>query len=181
MRNAIWENIFRKQKSKLSETAFALHNVPIFNDLTKRELREVEKIIHHRSYQAGEVIFNLGDPGLGMYIVINGSVQIVNNQDPENVVVYSELGDGDFFGDLALVDDSDRSASALSSGTTRLIAFFRPDMQDILSRFPAIGNKLLMGLAVVIAERLRKTNQYLIAAQQKVHDAAGGDDTVHGE
>ena len=158
-----------------------MHNVPIFSELTKRELREIEKIIHHRSYQAGEVIFNQGDPGLGMYIVISGSVQIVNNQDPTNVVVYSELGDGYFFGDLALVDDADRSASALSSGTTRLIAFFRPDLRDILSRFPAIGNKLLMGLAVVIAERLRKTNQYLIAAQHDVHEATGGDDSDGGD
>ncbi len=181
MRNAIWENIFRKQKHQLSETAFALRNVPIFSDLTKRELREIEKIIHHRSYQTGEVIFNQADPGLGMYIVITGGVQIVNNQDPEHVVVYSELEDGDFFGDLALVDDSDRSASAISVGDTRLIAFFRPDMQDIMSRFPAIGNKLLMGLAQVIAQRLRKTNQYLITAQQKLHDAADGDDAGDGE
>ena len=181
MRNAIWENIFRKQKHELSETAFALRNVPIFSDLTKRELREIEKIIHHRNYQLGEVIFNQADPGLGMYIVIKGSVQIVNNQNPEHVVVYSELGDGDFFGDLALVDDSDRSASALSAGETRLIAFFRPDMQDILSRFPAIGNKLLMGLAQVIAQRLRKTNKYLIEAQQKMHAAANGGDTKDGE
>lgn len=178
MHNGIWENIFRSKKSELSETAFALHNVPIFSTLSKRELREIEKIVHHREYQPGEIIFNQGDPGLGMYIIIKGQVQIVNNQDPDNITVYSELSDGDFFGDLALVDDSDRSATALSSIETRLIAFFRPEMLDILTRFPAIGNKLLMGLASVIAQRLRKTNDYLIAAQKQAYERETEDETA---
>ncbi|MCH7939387.1 MAG: cyclic nucleotide-binding domain-containing protein [Candidatus Marinimicrobia bacterium] len=177
MHNGIWENIFRSKKSELSETAFALHHVPIFSTLSKRELREIEKIVHHRQYQPGEVIFNQGDPGLGMYIIIKGQVQIVNNQDPDNITVYSEVSDGDFFGDLALVDDSDRSATALSSSETRLIAFFRPEMQDIITRFPAIGNKLLMGLASVIAQRLRKTNDYLIEAQKQAYEHETKDKT----
>lgn len=178
MHNGIWENIFRSKKSELSETAFALHNVPIFSTLSKRDLREIEKIVHHREYQPGEIIFNQGDPGLGMYIIIKGQVQIVNNQDSDNITVYSDLSDGDFFGDLALVDDSDRSATALSSSETRLIAFFRPEMQDILTRFPAIGNKLMMGLASVIAQRLRKTNDYLIAAQKQAFEREAEDETA---
>lgn len=172
MKNAIWENIFRRKNDEFSETALALKHVPIFSGFTKRELREVEHIVHHREYEAGETIFRQGDPGLGMYIIVQGQVQIVNNEDPDNLVVYSELGDGDFFGDLALVDDSTRSATALSSAPTRLISFFRPDLQDIITRFPAIGNKILMNLAKVVAQRLRTTNEYLIEAQKKPADAA---------
>jgi len=167
MRSAIWDNIFRKQDEKLSETALALRQVPVFSGLSRKELREIENIIHQREYHAGEAIFQQGDPGLGMYIIIQGQVQIVNNQDPDNLVVYSELSDGDFFGDLALVDDADRSATALATTETRLIAFFRPEMKDILTRFPSLGNKILMNLAKVTARRLRKTNDLLIEAQQR--------------
>lgn len=178
MKNGLWDNIFRKSKHELSETAFAMKNVPVFGGLKKRELREIEKLVHHREYSDGEVVFNHGDPGLGMYIIISGSVQIVNNQDADNIIVYSELNDGDFFGDMALVDASDRSATALSKGSTRLIAFFRPELQDIMTRSPSLGNKILMNLAGVIATRLRQTNENLIKSQKesrKLQLKAGGD------
>ena len=167
MRSAIWDNIFRRQDKKLSETALALSNVLVFNGLSRKELREVENIIHRREYHGGEAIFHQGDPGLGMYIIIQGRVQIVNNQDPDNPILYSELGDGDFFGDLALVDEADRSATALASADTRIIAFFRPELKDILTRFPSLGNKILMNLVKVTAKRLRKTNELLIESQQQ--------------
>jgi CRP/FNR family cyclic AMP-dependent transcriptional regulator len=168
MRSAIWENIFRRTNEEESETALALRHVPVFTDLSKREIRAVEKIVHVRDYKAGETVFQQGDPGLGMYIVITGQIQIVNTEDPENPVVYSELNDGDFFGDLALVDDSTRSASAIAHTGTRLVAFFRPELKNIITRFPELGNKILMNLAKVIAQRLRKTNDLLIQAQQQI-------------
>ena len=172
MRNAIWDNIFRRHGEQLSETALAISHVPIFSGLSRKELREIEHIIHRREYQANEAIFNQGDPGLGMYIIIKGGVQIVNNQNPEHIVVYSELNDGDFFGDLALVDDADRSATALATTETKLIAFFRPELKDILTRFPSLGNKILLNLAKVTAARLRKTNDLLIEAQQELKGQA---------
>jgi len=167
MRNAIWENIFRRQGKQLSDTALALSNVPIFKGLSQKEIREIEHIIHQREFQAGETIFQQGDPGLGMYIIVLGQVQIVNNQDPDNPIIYSELDDGDFFGDMSLVDEADRSATALAIANTRIIAFFRPELKDILTRFPSLGNKILSNLAEVIARRLRKTNDLLIEAQQQ--------------
>ena len=170
VRSAIWENIFRRKDDNYSETAEALLQIPVFNGFTKREMREVEHIVHHREYEQGEVIFNEGDPGLGMYVIITGQVHIVNNQDPDNVVVYSELGDGDFFGDLALIDDANRSATALSAAPTRIISFFRPELQNLITRFPAMGNKVLLNLASVVAQRLRKTNELLIAAQSHAKD-----------
>ena len=166
MRSAIWENFFRRDGKDYSETTMAFRQVPIFAGLKQRELRDIEKIVHQRDYHSGEAIFHQGDPGLGMYIILKGQVQIVNTQNPDNLIVYSELSDGDFFGDLALVDESDRSATALATADTRVVAFFRPELTDILTRFPNLGNKILMNLAKVTAQRLRRTNDLLIQAQQ---------------
>ena len=166
MRSAIWENIFRRGKGDESETALALRHVPVFADLSPREIREVEHIVHQRDYASGETVFRKGDPGLGMYIIIHGGVQIADDEDPEHLVVYSEMGDGDFFGDMALLDESDRSASALATAETRLIAFFRPELRDIMSRLPSLGNKILFNLAKVTVQRLRRTNDLLIETQK---------------
>ena len=166
MRSAIWENFFRRDGKEYSETTMAFRQVPIFADLKQRELRDIEKIVHQREYRSGEAIFHQGDPGLGMYIILKGKVQIVNTENPDNLIVYSELSDGDFFGDLSLVDESDRSATALATTDTRVVAFFRSELTDILTRFPSLGNKILMNLAKVTAQRLRKTNDLLIQAQQ---------------
>ena len=166
MRSAIWENFFRREGTRDSETTLAFKQVPVFAGLRQRELREIENIVHQREYRAGETIFNHGDPGLGMYIILKGQVQIVNNEDPDNPIVYSELGDGDFFGDLALVDEAVRSASALALAETRVVAFFRTELTDILTRYPSLGNKILMNLAKVTARRLRRTNELLMEAQQ---------------
>ncbi|MFC1746706.1 Crp/Fnr family transcriptional regulator [Candidatus Neomarinimicrobiota bacterium] len=170
MKSAIWDNIFKNKQDGHTEVTLAMSQVPVFQGLSERALREIEHIVHHREFHEGEVIFNEGDPGLGMYIILNGKVQILNNQDPENPIIYSELGEGDFFGDLALVDDADRSASAISAADTHLIAFFRPELKDILERFPKMGNKILLNLAQVTAQRLRKTNELLMAAQASPQD-----------
>lgn len=167
MKSAIWENIFRRKKGGYSETTLAMSQVPVFAGLSHRDLREIEHIVHQREYKADEVVFNQGDPGLGMYIILNGQVRIVDSRDPENPIVYSELGEGDFFGDLSLVDDARRSATALAALDTRLIAFFRTELKDIITRFPKMGNSILMNLAQVTAQRLRKTNELLIAAQEQ--------------
>lgn len=163
MDSPIWEVVrFRKQRS--DEDIFnILKNVPIFSDLNPKELSEVEKIIHRREYKKGEPIFRMGDPGLGMYIIVNGSVNIVEEKEGESATTLVELKDGAFFGDLALLDESPRSASAIASEKCEILGFFRPDFLDLLYRKPRLGIKILFSLSKVIGERLRRTNEQLSA------------------
>jgi CRP-like cAMP-binding protein len=168
MKNPIWENIIFKRKSELSDTMQVLVKVPIFADLEEKELIEVEKIVHRRKYKKGEPIFRMGDPGLGMYIIVEGSVEIVEELDNEERKHLADLGDGSFFGDLALLDESPRSASAIAKSECDMIGFFRPDLVDLLYRRPQIGTKILWALARVIGERLRRTNDQLTNLQREV-------------
>ena len=167
MENPIWGNSIFKKKKKADSIQAILKQVPIFSELKNKELSEVEKIVHRRTYKKTEPIINMGDPGLGMYIIVKGSVDIIEEDNTGGKNILARLADGAFFGDLALLDESPRSASAVASEDSEIIGFFRPDFLDLLYKKPKLGIKVLFALAKVIGERLRQTNDLLAQIQKK--------------
>jgi len=157
--SSLWENFFRNRKKEDDSLEKLLSEVPIFSQLNSRELRQVSSIVHRRQYAAGEYIFTQGDPGLGMYVIENGKVEIIFCDDAGTEKKLAVLSDGDFFGDLSLLDESPRSATAIAKTESKIIGFFRPDLIDLLSRSPKLGTKILFKLGEVIGTRLRVTNE----------------------
>lgn len=167
MSSPIWEAVNFRDSHTSDDIFKALKNVPIFSDLKQKELGEIEKIIHRREYKKGEPIFRMGDPGLGMYIIITGVVNIVEEDEAGNNTILAVLKDGTFFGDLALLDEAPRSASAVADDQCDILGFFRPDFLDLLYRKPKLGIKILFSLAKIIGERLRRTNEQLAGLKKK--------------
>jgi CRP/FNR family transcriptional regulator, cyclic AMP receptor protein len=132
-----------------------LKAIPIFSELSRRELMAVERILHLRDYHEGELIFRQDEPGLGMYIIESGRVAI---RTEESADAMTELGDGEFFGELPLLDGGDRSATAVAMTDTRIYGFFQPDLFGLIERDPRLGVKIVMGLAAIIGMRLRAAN-----------------------
>ncbi len=161
VKSAVWENIFRNREKENNDLEKLLSVVPIFSQLTTRELRQVSSIVHKRGYAAGETVFTQGDPGLGMYVIEEGEVKIIFRDEVGGKKQLALLGKGDFFGDLSLLDESPRSATAISSSDSKIIGFFRPDLVSLLSRSPKLGTKILFKLGEVIGTRLRVTNEQL--------------------
>lgn len=152
-----WKSVFRA-KIKRASIEEMLSKIPVFEKLEVRELRHVAAIVHRRQYTAGEYVFYQGDPGLGMYVVEKGKVGvIVSGQDGSSKEV-TELDNGDFFGEIALLDESPRSASVVVKEDSQLIGFFRPDLFEIIEKTPQTGLKIVMKLAEMIGERLRNMN-----------------------
>lgn len=150
--NFYWENIFNKDRQQVTVLE-ALHKNILFKDLSLGELRLVQNIIHARNYNANEMVFKQGDVGVGMYIIIRGSVDII--YDDKHITTLKE---GEFFGELALVEDHGiRTASALVKEETQLLGFFKPDMMEITHRNPEIGVKILFRVAQVLGIRLHET------------------------
>ncbi len=167
MESPIWGNGLFKKKNKEDSIFTALKKVPIFSDLTPKELTEVEKIVHRRRYKKNETIIHAGDPGLGMYIIVNGSVEIVEEDEKAGKRTLAKLSDGSFFGDMALLDEDPRSASAIALVDSDIMGFFRPDFLDLIYRKPKLGIKVLLALARIIGERLRHTNELLVKIQER--------------
>lgn len=165
---SLWSNIFRQREEQGDLTAI-LARVPIFKDLSQRELTLVKNLIHLRKYQPEEIIFMEGQPGTGLYLITQGGVGITLNHKRDNQIELARLKDGDFFGELSLLDESPRSATAVAVGATELAGFFRPDLMDLIEKSPLIGNKIVLALAEVLGERLRATNRELRQLRERVN------------
>ena len=163
-----------KQEGKKVRFRDTLRSIPIFSELGRRELAAVERILHKREYSAGEVIFRQDEPGLGMYIIETGRVSILTDDELTNV---TELGDGEFFGELPLLDGGSRSATAVAKTPCRIFGFFQPDLFALIERNPRLGVKIVLSLAAIIGMRLRAVNervQTLLAREGPATPAAKG-------
>jgi CRP/FNR family transcriptional regulator, cyclic AMP receptor protein len=158
--DGIWANIFRLGPRNQAPGQI-LQNVPLFSQLTPKELRILERVVHVRTYLPSETIFVEDEPGAGMYVLRSGKVDIVLQHQSENPMILAELEPGDFFGEMALLGDSARSATAVAREQSELIGFFHPDLLEIINLHPVMGAKITFGLARTLSERLRYTNSQL--------------------
>lgn len=161
--NTLWANIFRPRQDPEDTIQSVLKRIPVFDKLGKRELPHIERILHLRNYRPEERIFLQGDPGLGMYIIIEGDVEI--SSEPDRHLI-TKLRSGEFFGELSLLDDSPRTATAIALTSCRILCLLQSDLYDLIERKPALGVKILIQLARTIGERLKRTNEHLCELKQ---------------
>jgi len=169
--DALWGNVFGDDHNETQSALSVLKKVPLFRTLSKSELKEVTRIMHRRQYDFDEPIFHEGEPGVGMYIVLDGVISISKGTKDSVQDELAELARGEFFGELALLDESPRSATAISKDKSKVIGLFRPDLLDLIDRKPRLGNKLLFELAHLIGERLKHTNDELQAVWAKIDES----------
>lgn len=155
----------RKADEEPDRLSDILRRIPIFEELSKREIAALERILHKREYKRDEVIFRQDEPGMGMYIIESGQVAIIS--EPAEVHL-SELGSGEFFGELALLDEAPRSATAIAQTECKIFGFFQPDLFALLDRSPRLGVKIVLRLAKIIGERLRRANDQIQSTRQEL-------------
>jgi CRP/FNR family transcriptional regulator, cyclic AMP receptor protein len=165
---AVWRNLFSGKSILDGTTEAVLSKVPAFAELSARDLRRVAAIVHKREYKAGEPVFYQGDPGLGMFIIQEGEVSIRISEREGEEKELALLTDGDFFGELALLDESPRSATALCTTDCSVIGFFRTDLMELIKENPDLGMKIVMKFAEILAHRLRKTDKDLSKLQSQL-------------
>ena len=132
-----------------------LRTLSLLVDLTPAELAVVDGLLHERSYLKDEVIFDAGEEGQAIYIVLEGEVLICFQGEPATGRI-AVLGPGTFFGELALLDDAPRSAQALAATPCQLIVFFREDFTSLLDTHGRVASKIARQLARHIGARLRE-------------------------
>jgi CRP-like cAMP-binding protein len=149
------------------DTARLLARVPLFADLSERDLAQLAQVAVPRSYEAGEAVFREGDSGDTCYVVREGSVRITRRHSDGRVITLAELREGAIFGELAMFGGETRSASVEALERTRALAILSADMRRIMLRHPEIAVKMLEGLA----DRLRGANERI--ARQSFQTVAG--------
>ena len=135
--------------------ADVLKRVPLFSDLSEAELGRFAEVLREREYPKNSVILFEDDPGDALYIVSTGQVKVVLIGEDGREVILSVLGDGDFFGEMALIDDEPRSAHVIAMKDSQLLVLRRDDFQVQLQAHPPIALKLLR----VMVQRLRRADE----------------------
>jgi CRP-like cAMP-binding protein len=135
-----------------------LQKVPLFSQLAAAELDRVAEITRERSYPRNSVILFEDDPGDALYVVATGQVKVVLIGEDGREVILSVLGEGDFFGEMSLIDEEPRSAHVIAMEDSNLLVIRREDFQAILQQSPGIA----MGLLRELSRRLRRVAQLLL-------------------
>ncbi len=142
------------KSSTLSPRQLRLQNTPLFRSLKPLEIKFVDGLMHERRYLPDEIVFDEGEEGQALYLVMSGHVQISRSHSRGRQIV-GELSAGSFFGDLALLDNSPRSAQVRALDTCELAVFFRDDFLALMETDAVIGYKISLALARHIGQRLR--------------------------
>jgi CRP-like cAMP-binding protein len=136
-----------------------LKKVNLFETLSVNELEKIEKISRIEAFAKDSVIFKEGDPGDRCYVITNGDVRIskfIPNIGEEALAV---LKPGDYFGEMALIDNFARSAHAIANTDVALLAISKTDLDKILIMDRELGYKLLWAFTKTLSKRLRETNE----------------------
>ena len=157
----LWETLERWKRSspELDRTKF-LKTVTFFNELSDRQLKTVSGILFEREYETDELIFEEGQPGAALFLILGGKVAVEMRRE-NHTATLAILERGAFFGEMALLDEAPRSADARSLEQTQTLALYRNDLSQLIQRDPQTACQIYLALAHVIGDRLRSTNQLM--------------------
>ena len=155
----LWETLGRWKRSspELDRIQF-LKTVPFFDRLSNRQLKTVSDIMFERSYDTDESIFEEGQPGAALFLILDGKIAIEIYRETSTTRL-AVLESGAFFGEMALLDDTPRSANARALEPTQTLALYRNDLNDLAHRDAKTACQIFRSLAGTIGDRLRLTNE----------------------
>jgi len=135
----------------------ALERIGIFGQLTDEDREELSKLIDERSVAAGETLFRAGDPGESLYIVCDGQMEISIRDHAGQKIVLNNAHPGEIFGELALLDQGARTATAVAATDVDLLELDRDDLLLMFKRAPDAA----MHFLAVMGHMTRKADKLL--------------------
>jgi len=166
------EPVTAAARRKTPEELQALAKIPLFAELDELELDELARIAVRETTGPGDIIFREGDKGDKLYLIVEGQVNIMKLIPGKGSKTLVTLKEGDYFGEMALIDEAPRSAGAVAEGSATLLAITKPDLEALLEGSPAAAAKIYKFFVKTLNERLRATNDKI---KQFVALAGGGE------
>lgn len=132
-----------------------LKNVSLFACLPEHDFEEISKLATTRSYAKNTIIISEGDNSDTFYAVLSGKVKVYLSDSEGKEVIINMLQEGDYFGELALLDDEPRSASVMTTEDSKLVLISKVAFQDVLTQNPAMA----LGIIRELTARLRNLTE----------------------
>lgn len=143
--------------------ASLLKKVALFEGLTQGQLAKVASIAQVRQYEGSSFIFREGDTGQEMYVIVEGRVRISKNVPGIGEEALAILEKGQYFGEMAVVDDSPRSADAIAHTPCTLWVIERAKLDQLMFTDKDLAYVLLWTFVRTLSERLRETSDKIKA------------------
>jgi len=138
----------------------------LFSGMLAAELQALEQTAQLKAYKSGRNIFQEGDPGDGLYIIVEGKVQITCLIGQDQRRVLSRLQPGDFFGEMAVLDNQPRSATATAEMDTQVYFILRDDLLKILARSPGLAVSLVKEFSLRMRDFNYQYTQEVLQAER---------------
>jgi CRP-like cAMP-binding protein len=157
--------------SPTDQTLESLRKIPLFAGVGEDDLDEVASHLIERRFPKGATIVEEGTPGDYMYVIREGRVKVTKLSDDGREKILQMLGEGAFFGEMALLDQAPRSATVKTLSPVRLLALSRVDFLSVLRRSPDLS----MAVIQELTRRLRETDEQASSLSfQRVKDRTRG-------
>ena len=142
-------------QGEISTVEDLLKRIPFFKGMSPEQLSEIARQGSSEEMVADQVIFREGDLGDRLYLLLEGKIAVRREKNGETVTL-AELGAGEVFGELALIDAEERSATVVALEKGRLFTLKRKPFHQLLSKSPRMVAMLLVGLSAKIRKNARK-------------------------
>lgn len=136
-----------------------LQTSTIFSGLTDEELKYILDIINVKEFKRNEIIFFEGDEGISFYLLVTGEIRIYKLSQEGREKTLALLDEGNFFGEMALLENKKRSANAQTVSPSQLAVIHKENFNRLIEKYPQIASKMIVHLA----DRLRRANQQIEA------------------
>lgn len=132
-----------------------LKNIPLFSDLSDMEIEAISKLASSRTFNKNTMVICEGDRSDSLYVILSGQVRVFLSGDDGKEVTLNIQKEGEYFGELALLDDAPRSASVVTTESSRLAVISKAAFDECMEKNPCIALKIIRGLA----RRLRELTE----------------------
>lgn len=145
----------------IAERIEALAKIHMFSGLSRRSLERIAAISTEEAYPLGTVLFRAGEAGDKLYLILDGRVRISREVSGLGEEALAVLGAGDYFGEMAMVDDAPRSADARVHERCKLLTIPKESMQHLLFLHKDVAYEILWNVVRTLSGRLREANEKL--------------------
>lgn len=138
-----------------------LINISLFDELTPNELGIAADYMNFFQFEKGKTLFKEGDPGDYVCFIVEGGVEIIKSTVTEQQAVIATIRKGNTLGEMSIIDNIARSATARAKQDTTLVILSKKGFNTILEKHPRVGIKILKGIARLLSLNMRRTSSHL--------------------
>ncbi len=148
LRNYVFDPEFNRKRK-------FLQRISLFQGISRREFGHLFQALVVRNYAPGEILFHEGDIGRALFILASGTVEISRKLHGQETLQLAVLNPGDYFGEMSLLDERPRSATAAAMEPVKVYLLYKTELEKLVRQVPHIGAAIMTHLGMLLAARLR--------------------------